>query len=138
MSETQKRPLGVTILAILSILLGLLAIVSGFGGIGVFSELFWTFMDWRIISSELEVLALLGVLSIIVGILSLPAGYGLLKGKKWAWTLAIVLGILGVIRNLVELALENVDVGTVIISIVIIVLVIAYLMKPSTKAFCSK
>ena len=138
MSETQKRPLGVTILAILSILLGLLAIVSGFGDIGVFSELFWTFMDWRIISSELEVLALLGVLSIIVGILSLPAGYGLLKGKKWAWTLAIVLGILCVIRNLVELALENVDAGAAIISIVIIVLVIAYLMKSSTKAFCSK
>ena len=52
--------------------------------------------------------------------------------------LAIVLGILGVIRNLVELALENVDAGAAIISIVIIALVIAYLMKSSTKAFCSK
>ena len=127
MSETQKRPLGLTIIAILTIIAGLLALFGGFISLGVST-----------LSSELEGLAFLGIIVIIIGIITLPAGYGLLKGKKWAWTLAIVLCILGVIRNLVELALENVDAGAAIISIVIIALVIAYLMKSSTKAFCSK
>ena len=127
MNETQKRPLGVTILAILMILMGLLTIVGGIIGLGVST-----------ISSELEVLALFGIMAIIIGILLLPAGYGLLKGKKWAWTLSIVLNIIGVILNLTGLAGGESDAGTVIFSIAITALIIAYLMKPSTKAFCSK
>ena len=83
MNETQKRPLGLTIIAILTIIFGLLALFGGFISLGVST-----------ISSELEGLAFLGIIIIIMAIIMLPAGYGLLKGKKWGWTLAIISNII--------------------------------------------
>ena len=122
MSETQKRPIGVTIFAILSMIIGLLSILSG---IDTISNL------------ESEI-GLIGILILIIGFMALPSGYGLLKGKRWAWTLSIGVAIVNIMRNIVELVLETLDTTTAIITIIIWVLIIAYLMKPSTKAFCSK
>tara|TARA_B100000315_G_C14429733_1_gene519561 strand:+ start:355 stop:819 length:465 start_codon:yes stop_codon:yes gene_type:complete len=121
MSETQKRPIGVTIIAILSMILGLLSILSGIDTV-----------------SNLEgEIVLVGILYLIIGLMALPSGYGLLKGKRWAWNLSIGVAIVNIMRNIVELVLETLDSTTVIMTIIICVLIIAYLMKPSTKAFCS-
>jgi len=127
MSEIQKRPLGLTIIAILTIIAGLLALFGGFISLGVST-----------ISSELEGLAFLGIIATIIGIITLPAGYGLLKGKKWGWILAIVANIISIPLNLAGVAGGTSDPGSVIFGIAISALIIAYLMKPSTKAFCSK
>ena len=127
MSEIQKRPLGLTIIAILTIIAGLLALFGGFISLGVST-----------ISSELEGLAFLGIIATIIGIITLPAGYGLLKGKKWGWILAIVANIISILLNLAGVAGGTSDPGSVIFGIAISALIIAYLMKPSTKAFCSK
>ncbi len=121
MSETQKRPIGVTIIAILSMILGLLSILSGIDTV-----------------SNLEgEIVLVGILYLIIGLMALPSGYGLLKGKRWAWNLSIGVAIVNIMRNIVELVLETLDSTTVIMTIIICVLIIAYLMKTSTKAFCS-
>ena len=127
MSETQKRPLGLTIIAILTLIAGVLALFGGIIGLGVST-----------VSSELEGLAFLGIIATIIGIITLPAGYGLLKGKKWGWTLAIVLNIISVPLALAGVAGGTSDVGSAIFGIAFSVLIIAYLMKPSNKAFCSK
>ncbi len=127
MNETQKRPLGLTIIAILTIIFGLLALFGGFISLGVST-----------ISSELEGLAFLGIIIIIMAIIMLPAGYGLLKGKKWGWTLAIISNIITIPLNLIGVAIGTSDAGNVIVGIVISALIIVYLMKPSSKAFCSK
>ena len=122
MSETQKRPIGITVIAILSIILGLVGILGG--ALGVFS-------------SELEVLAV-SFLSLIIGFISLPVGYGLLKGKRWAWTLAIGTNLLSVILSIAVFASGDSDASSVIIGILITALIVGYLMKPNIKAFCSK
>ena len=122
MSETQKRPIGITIIAILSIILGLVGILGGVLGI---------------LSLESEELAA-SLLALIIGFISLPVGYGLLKGKRWAWTLAIGTNLLSVILSIAVFASGDSDASSVIIGILITALIVGYLMKPNIKAFCSK
>ena len=132
MSETQKRPIGITIIAIFSIILGLVGILGG--ALGGFYP-------------ELEVSGV-SFLSLIIGFISLPylgiffsitviVGYGLLKGKRWAWTLAIGTNLLSVILSIVVFVSGDSDASSVIVGIIITALIVGYLMKPSTKAFCS-
>ena len=116
-----------------------------------------------VFSSELEVLAVsflsvsflfsilfTGILylSLIIGFISLPylgiffsitviVGYGLLKGKRWAWTLAIGTNLLSVILSIVVFVSGDSDASSVIVGIIITALIVGYLMKPSTKVFCS-
>ena len=127
MSETQKRPLGLTIIAILTLIGGIFSLLGGFISFGVST-----------LSPELEGLAFLGIIATIIGIITLQAGYGLLKGKKWGWNLAIVANIISVPLNLAGVAGGTSDAGSAILGIVFSVGIILYLMKPSTKAFCSK
>jgi uncharacterized membrane protein (DUF2068 family) len=127
MSETQKRPLGLTIIAIFTLIGGIFSLLGGFVSFGVST-----------LSPELEGLAFLGIIATIIGIITLPAGYGLLKGKKWGWNLAIVANIISVPLNLAGVAGGTSDAGSAILGIAFSIVIILYLMKPSTKAFCSK
>ena len=121
MSETQTRPLGLTIIAILSIFLGLIGVLGGALGV---------------VSSETGELAV-SFLSLIIGLISLPVGYGLLKGKRWAWTLAIGINLLSVILSIVVFVSGDSDASSVLVGILITALIVGYLMKPSIKEFCS-
>lgn len=86
-----SRPLGVTILAILSILLGigllfLGLIITAFGGLAA------------IVAGPMGGLVLVfGLLFFIVGLLLIAAGIGLLKLRPWAWWLAIIAFVIGLI-----------------------------------------
>jgi lysylphosphatidylglycerol synthetase-like protein (DUF2156 family) len=94
----RTRPLGVTILAILTILVGigllligllLLAlgsIVGLFGGAPMFGL----------------PIAAIGGLVLLVGILMLVSGFGLLKLRMWAWWLAIISFILGAVSSILQ------------------------------------
>jgi len=81
----RTRPLGVTILAVLTILVGIGTLLLGVAlfALGAFAGAF-----------SLGFLAALGVLAglvfVVVGILFLAAGFGLLNLRKWAWWLAIL------------------------------------------------
>ena len=121
MSETQTRPLGLTIIAILSIFLGLIGVLGGALGV---------------VSSDTGELAV-SFQSLIIGLISLPVGYGLLKGKRWAWTLAIGIILLSVILSIVVFVSGDSDASSVLVGILITALIVGYLMKPSIKEFCS-
>ena len=106
-----ERPTGVTILAVLEILVG----VSGiFGGL----------------------LGVLGVIEIgvrglfyfifIIGFLNLAVGWGLWTLKKWAYQVALILAIIGIITGILSLPMA-------IISLIINVLIIYYLTRPEIK-----
>ncbi len=102
------RPLGVTILAILQILGGLLAFVGGM------VILVLPFFGW-----------LIGPIIIILGIFDLVIGWGLWAMKSWAWMTAIILNIIGII-----LGIPTQDWFGIIISIIIIL----YLQQPDIKS----
>jgi len=96
----SPRPLGVTILAILTV-------ISGIG-------------------------FLVSIILVPLGIANLVMAYGLWKGKRWAWTITLVLSFIGIALGLASIATGNiVSIWPVIINAI----VIYYLYRPNVKAF---
>jgi uncharacterized membrane protein (DUF2068 family) len=96
----NPRPLGVTILAILTV-------ISGIG-------------------------FLVSVILVPLGIANLVVAYGLWKGKRWAWTITLVLSFIGI-----ALGLASIATGTIIAiwPVIINAIVVYYLYRPNVKAF---
>ena len=70
----------------------------------------------------------LGGIMLILGLFQLFVAWGLWTGRKWAWILALIFGVLGVI-----FAIINLPSG--IISLLINGVIIYYLFTPQVKAF---
>jgi hypothetical protein len=112
--ESQKhRPLGVTIIAILTLIGGILFLASG--------------LVLLIIG--------IGIILLALGIAYLVMAYGLWKGKEWAWTITLILSAIGIIVAIVTIVLGNV---AAIINAIIHGIVIYYLYRPNVKAFFGK
>lgn len=117
----KTRPLGVTILAILNALGGIMTLIGGVAAIGVTST--GIFASLGII---------VGGFTIIIGLFQLIVAWGLWTGKKWAWLLALIFGILGVIFGILGLIGGGM---TGIVSLLINAIIVYYLMRPEVKAF---
>ncbi|MDQ4014204.1 MAG: hypothetical protein M3136_00360 [Thermoproteota archaeon] len=112
--ESQKhRPLGVTIIAILTIIGGLIFLASGL----------------------VLLIVGIGIILLALGIAYLVMAYGLWKGKGWAWTITLILSAIGIVVALISIAAGNIG---AILSIVIHGVVIYYLYRPNVKAFFGK
>ena len=110
---STERPLGVTILAILQILGGLLMLVAGALAslAGIFIILF----------------VAVGVAMLILGLLGVVVGFGLWGLKSWAWTWAMIVNILSIIFGLFNF-------GANFVSIVISLIIVIYLNQPDIKS----
>jgi uncharacterized membrane protein (UPF0136 family) len=73
---------------------------------------------------------------VAIAIVSFVVAYGLLKGKRWAWTVAIILSIISIVWNAITLVTAANYGG--IISIIISGIVIYYLFRPHVKAYFGK
>ena len=115
----RDRPIGITIIAILMIISGILFII---GGIGL---------------TALSVLSLAflagGIGTIILGIASLVVAWGLLKGAGWAWIITLIITIISIIVNIVSLFASGNTAQ--IIGIIINGIIIYYLYRPNVKAY---
>jgi hypothetical protein len=112
--ESQKhRPLGVTIIAILTIIGGLIFLASG--------------LVLLIIG--------IGIILLALGIAYLVMAYGLWKGRGWAWTITLILSAIGIVVALISIAAGNIG---ALFSIVIHGVAIYYLYRPNVKAFFGK
>jgi hypothetical protein len=69
--------------------------------------------------------------SVLVGVIGLVVAWGLWIGRGWAWILALIIFIIGIIMDLVTLP-------TGIVGVVIDAIVLYLLMRPDTRRFCSK
>ncbi len=111
---------------------------DGFGSIGPFFGI---------------IFLLIGAVLLVIGIAYVVMSYGLLKGRGWAWTITVILTIIGIaiqiisgITNSVLIASisggdPNSVVSTVagnVIGIAINVLILYYLYRPHVKAFFGK
>ena len=126
MTEQIKRPIGVTIIAILTIIGG---IILTFGGISLLAfGAFFTSVPIDVFISEqmqqqqeqqqqelqsaaeLQALAqFLGGVGVAIGAIVLAVGvgylivsYGLLKGKGWAWIITVILTIIAIAVQIVS------------------------------------
>src|SRR5918995_3593700 len=112
--ESQKhRPLGVTIIAILTAIGGIVFLASG----------------------AVLLIVGIGIILLALGIAYLVMAYGLWIGKRWAWTITLILSAIGIVVAIVSFATGN---AGAIISIIIHVVVIYYLYRPNVKAFFGK
>ncbi len=96
-APVKVRPLGVTILAILSALGGIMAILGGMAIMGVSA-----------LASEIGALgAAIGGITLIMGLIQLVIAWGLWTGKGWAWLLGLIFGVLGILMALASMVGGN-------------------------------
>ena len=98
----EKRPTGITIIAIIFIILGIVSflwsgLVLGFGGLGA---LFGGLIGADQMAAAGASGAWSGFLGIFTGILQIVVGFGLLSMKKWAWILSMVAVGLSVLQGI--------------------------------------
>ncbi len=151
MQPRPPRPTGVTILGILAILGGITGLFGGAVLIGL-GLLLGTLVASAEIANQLTlagypgltglgvslistIVILLGVIVLILGILYLAVGVGFFGGKGWAWTLGVIVSVIGIILNIVQIAVGSF--GSVI-SLLIGLLILYYLMRPHVKSFFGK
>ena len=124
------RPLGVTVLAVLEIIAGIIDILFGLLFIAVYS-LAVTILGIGV-SSFGFVLVPLIALFFVVGFLSFILSYGLWTGRGWAWVSAIVLAIIGVVTGLIGLLFGS---YLNIIPIIFYIVILVYLGTRGVRAF---
>lgn len=112
--ESQKnRPLGVTLVAILTGIGGLIFLSSGL----------------------LLLIVGLGIILLALGIAYLAMAYGLWNGRGWAWTITLILSVIGIIVDIASIVYGNV---AAIVSLIIHAVVIYYLYRPNVRTFFGK
>ena len=140
--EIKKRPTGVTIIAILIIIGDILLLLAGIGGVAVGS----LFISSQIIGLGFVII---GAIILAVGIGYLVVSYGLLKGKRWAWTITVVLLFIGIPINIASIIFGsfaiNMDISTFITAnsgniagIIISVIILYYMYRPHVKSYFGK
>ena len=80
---------------------------------------------------------LIGGIVLAVGIGYLAVSYGLLKGKGWAWTITVILSIIGIVIQIIS-ALATSEIAFTTLGVLINVVIIYYLYRPDVKAFFGK
>ena len=161
--EKMHRPLGVTIIAILTIISGILLILGGISLIAVGTLISVTPVDTTATTNSQPVAQFFGVISAAIGsvLLAIGIGYlvmflGLLKGRGWAWTITIILLLIGIAIQIISTATgavfnaslssssnnaaNSIISGIVggIIGIAINGVILYYLYRPHVKAYFGK
>jgi len=95
-APTRSRPIGVTILAVLTILGGVLLLLLGIVVIAFSSLLVGVGLPLGFGLSG----SILGAIVLIFGIIWIAVGSGLLNLRSWAWWLAIIVMVLSIIGSI--------------------------------------
>ena len=132
----NKRPTGITIIAVIFLILGIFSLlwsglVFGFGGLRA--------MFGGVISAEQMAAAgaagaWSGFLGIITATVQIVTGFGLLGMKKWAWILALIAVGLSVLQGIFGMfsgGIFSFMCGS--FGLVIPVIMLVYLLTPSVR-----
>jgi hypothetical protein len=118
---TRERPLGVTILAILAAIGGVLGLLGSVALLGLFSAAGGLFM-------------ILGLVSIVLSVLYLVFAYGAWTLQPWGWTLGVGLAAASVVLTLIGLTQGTQELVGALISLAISGVILYYLFQPDVKA----
>ena len=133
MMQRPSRPVGITILAVLEILIGIVGLLASLVIIG-FSALFSTLPT---------VGSLLGAVGLVIGgvvlffsVIWLATGVGFLHGKSWSWTLGMIFSILSLLGAIGALTIGLITGG--VGGLIFWGLMLYYLTRTHVKAFFGK
>ncbi len=147
--QPRQRPFGVTLLAILMIIGGILSLLAAIGSFlvtafinvqEIIDQVGQQIPQW-LIEAVPFIFAIMGVVFLILAIIAFLLAYGYLKGRGWSWTLSIVLLVLSIIFGVVNLVISGLaatGVVSAVISLIISVIILIYLMRPGVKAWFGK
>jgi len=122
-----ERPLGVTIIGILWILSGLLAL---FGGIGIAA------LGSLVAGPIGGIIGLgLGVALLVIGIIEIVLGIGCFKRWGWVWTVGVIVTIISLLMGIVDLFRTG---AGALLGIVISVVILWYLFRENVKKYFGK
>ena len=149
-----KRPIGVTIIAILTIIGGILLLFGGIAFVALAPILTQINMNDNNTTSNSSIslningtdvtipkntiflfggfLGVIGVILIVIGIASFVVAWGLLTGKGWAWIVTIIIVIISIILNIILIVSGSYE---SIIGLIIDGIIIYYLYRPSVKSY---
>jgi uncharacterized membrane protein (DUF2068 family) len=123
--QQKHRPLGVTIIAILTIIGGIGFLASGIAAVVAAPFL-----------SDMEGLSAgIGAALMALGIAYFVMAYGLWKGKGWAWTITLVLSFIGIVLGIASIVTGNIG---AVFHLIINIIVVYYLYRPNVKMFFGK
>jgi predicted membrane protein DUF2127 len=150
-----NRPLGVTIVAILRIIGGILLLLGGIGLVTIAP--FVSQLNVNTTSDTTDnvpvtpngtgidlsnnntsflffaaFIGVVGSILIVLGIASFVVAWGLLKGKGWAWTVTIIITIISLVFNALSIVSGNIG---AIVGIIIDGVIIYYLYRPNVKSY---
>lgn len=133
MSRRPSRPVGITVLAVLEILIGIVGLLASLAIIGL-SALLVTLP---------RVGSLLGTFGLIIGavvlffsIIWLATGAGFLHGKGWSWTLGMIFSALSLLGAIGALTIGLITGG--VGGLIFWGLMLYYLTRTHVKAFFGK
>src|SRR2546426_8519365 len=133
MMQRPPRPIGITILAVLEILIGIVGLLGSLVIIG-FSALFSTIPT---------VGSLIGAVGLIIGgvvlffsLIWLTTGVGFLHGRSWSWTLGMIFSILSLLGAIGALTIGLITGG--VGGLIFWGLILYYLTRTHVKAFFGK
>jgi hypothetical protein len=128
---TQHRPTGITVISILMIIGGLILLFTGIAPL-VIGPLISIDSDYS--TSSLGFLITIGGLALVIlGIASLIVSWGLLKGKRWARTITLIISFIAIIFAIISLVSSGEL--THVISIIIYGIIIYYMFTDKVKLF---
>ena len=144
-----NRPLGVTIIAILRIIGGIILLLGGIGLVTIAP--FVGQLNVNTTSSTTDngtginlsnnntsflffaaFIGVIGSILIVLGIASFVVAWGLLKGKGWAWTVTIIITIISLVFNALSIVSGNIG---AIVGIIIDGVIIYYRYRANVKAY---
>ena len=130
----SERPTGVTILAVLAVIGGLIALSFGgfmaFLGPAVGVEMTKQTSDASAAAYG-GMMAFLGIAFVVQGLIQLVTAYGLFTLKGWAWLLAVVMQVFSLALNGIQLFRGQI--GGAVIGVLIAAGILYYLFRPHVK-----
>jgi len=146
MLTSKKRPLGITALGVLSEIFGVIFIFSGIASAlaGITIPLF--LREEVILANEMVTgipIELAGMMVTLMGfgftgfgVFTLIVGIGLMKGKKWAWTLEVISTFISLVIGVFYLIGDDLSSG--IFYLILSGIILYYLYRPNIKAYFGK
>ena len=132
---TQRRPIGITIIAILMIIGGIILLFTGITPLFLGSLISIDISDYQM--NQLGLLIAIGGLVLVgLGIASFIVSWGLLKGKGWARTITLIISIIAIIFAIVTLVSSEDLIH--IIPVIIYGVIIYYMFTKKVKLFFGK
>jgi hypothetical protein len=120
----SERPLGVTIIGILWIIGGLLAIFAGIIGGAILS-----------VAGLGGVGAAIGIVAFIVGVVYLILGVGCFMAWPWVWIIGVIFSALSILIGIINLFSQG---ASALLGIIIAAIILYYLFQPQVKAYFGK